>query len=270
MPIPNIQFDDVNNFNRPAGGWHPKIAKQNKSAGYVIREMSFHVQNGWHCESDTEIMSDSVALGWVTGHFNGDLDVISKQAARFLGTTKLQQLSERAQRDGDWWSATLYSHSLALVMFEEFADPGLKICRETLALSEKVDCKGDAAFQSAKDYLEVLALGRLLSGYDPSDLPAYKPRMMKLSDSDAMLYDPVTTYGFLGQLFVVAHTMTSNMLGLTEGMMSLTNKIMAMAETMESGSENRRRALLAELGWPSMFFDHLTRHPDFDPWKFYG
>ena len=231
-------------------GWDLE-ATEGRLAEFICNHVGHFIEHGWNTDE-----TDEEQLAWLDD-FNVSQDAIPLACARYLGTKLVSQLALKAEREGNWWGASLRWSATALATK---ADAGQRACQPLLkaAAASLLQFDPTTAQQvDAKQRLELPTLVGILLNWDPDDLVTYEPRLQPLLESNASLDNVegrasvflMTTY--YPALFSVQRTGAASPPPeeYSFAVHSFTSMMMYVnaAEQAEPGS--RKRARLLALAW---------------------
>jgi hypothetical protein len=160
-------------------GWDVEYT-DGRLSQYVLKFCGHHIGRGWL----EDWAADEAALGWLDD-YGVSQDAVPLACAQFLGTARVSQLAQRAERAGEWWSAAVRWSATGLhnrtMTGQAHAIPLLKSCAAALARwAPATPQQADA-----KDRLELLTVVTILLAWDPADVPLYQPRLEPLMETPA-------------------------------------------------------------------------------------
>jgi hypothetical protein len=160
---------------RPTDGGWDLLETDDRLSRYVIKHAEEHIRASWLPGDAWK--TDMDAICWLED-FHTTQDAIPLAVAHFLGTERVSELARQAEREGEWWSASLRWSAIAHANLSSAVEsiPMFKASAEAL---ENVKPTTTAA-QDAKDRLELKVIVMILLAWDPKDFEVFGQHCSRL------------------------------------------------------------------------------------------
>lgn len=166
-------------------GWEASLS-EDAVVNYIIRHCEWHVKE----TLERDWAADQDLIAWLSDYAMMQ-DAVPLAIAAVLGIERVSELAQRAEQDGDWWTAALRWSALAIqVLASGNPSQAANFFRKCAACLEAVEQPAQPSQQRARDRLELSTVLSILMFWNPADLPVYTSRLVAACQTEVAKEDP--------------------------------------------------------------------------------